>query len=71
MVGEGRRGNLMVDFEAESEEHSEEAEGFGVGVMVRTPVLYVRKDGKRKTDERKVMKAVWWSGNEQGEKQVR
>ena len=48
----------MVGFEAESEERGEEAEGFGVGVLARLTVLYVGKDGKRKTDERKEMKTM-------------
>ena len=59
VVGEGRRGIQVVDFEAESEEHSEEAGGIGVSGVVEPPMLYVGNDGKGKKHERKAVEKVW------------
>ena len=68
MVKEGGRGSRMVGLKTESEEHGKEAEGFGAGEGVGSPVLQMRGDGEREGKERKEVEKVWWGRNEKSEK---
>ena len=49
LVLEVKRGSRMVGLKTESEEHGKEAEGFGAGEGVGSPVLQMRDNGERKT----------------------
>ena len=59
MVRSREKRTLVVDFETEGKEHSEQAEGFGGRCVVVASVLYVRDDGKGKRDNGKVVEKVW------------